>query len=232
MFVRFLAGRVLPLSAIPLVLMLICYASPHLAADDFQPRVLVLVMGGLSDYDHVSINYTEVMPLNKAQADLDAIAAKGKWNAINAKGETKPSGGPNPVDSTSISFQAKDIIGYHNGTLPIEPFITALKRFKFIEVDYIPPAGFDFKGLQDYEDDYVKINMSTMGEGAPRYRIEVKDAGFTNLDLPLLQPAQPVETQQSGYSLWQRVLMGFILGLIGALVVYIVTSLIVRRKAA
>ena len=227
-----MAGRVLPLSAIPLVFMFLCCTATQLAADDFQPRILVLVMGGISDYDHVSINYTEVMPLNKAQADLDSIAAMGKWDAVNAKGETKSSGGPDPVDTTSISFQAKGIIGYENGTLPIEPFITALKRFKFIEIDYIVPQGFDFKGLQDYENDYVKISMSAMGESAPRYRVEIKNADFTGLGLPLLQPAQPVETQQNGYPLWQRMLMGIIFGLVGAAAVYVITSMIVKRKSA
>ncbi|MGI6296693.1 MAG: hypothetical protein ACOX3G_11460 [Armatimonadota bacterium] len=197
----------------------------------FRPKVLVLIMGNQNAQDLVSVNYTSVVPLATAQADLDKVAALGGWSPVNAKGETRASGGPEPVDSTSISYQAQ-VLGYDKGTLPIEPFITALKRFELIEIDYLTPAAFQFNGLQDYEDKYVKIELQAMGTHTYRYRITVKNAGFTKLDLPLTQPAEPVEAQQAGRTIGQRLLLGLLFGLGGALVVYILTTVILRRRSA
>lgn len=197
----------------------------------FRPKVLVLIMGNQNARDLISVNYTGVAPLATAQADLDKMASLGGWDPTNAKGETRTSGGPDPVNSTSISFQAK-VIGYDKGVLPIEPFITALKRFEFIEIDYLTPAAFRFNGLQDYEDKYVKIKLQTTGENAHRYRIIVKNAGFTSLDLPLTQPVEHVEVQQAGRTIGERLMLGLLFGLGGALVVYILTTIILRRRSA
>lgn len=189
-----------------------------------------MIMANQNARDLVSVNYASVVPLATAQADLDKVAALGGWSPVNAKGETRASGGPEPVDSTSISYQAK-IVAYDKGALPIEPFIMALKRFEYIEIDYLTPAAFHFNGLRDYEDKYVKIELQATGENTHRYRITVKDAGFTKLDLPLTQPAEPVEAQQTGRTVGQRLLLGLLFGLGGALVVYIFTTVILRRRA-
>lgn len=205
------------------------YSEPA-SAPQFRPNVLVLIMGSPNAREMVSINYTDVVALTTAQADLDNMASLGGWSPTGARGETRSSGGPDPVESTSISFQAH-IIGYDKGVLPIESFITALKRFKFIEIDYLTPTTFHFNGLRDYEDKYVKIDLKSMGPNTHRYRITVKNAGFTKLDLPLTQPTEPVEVQQTGYTVGQRLLLGLLFGLGGALVVYILTSFILRRRA-
>ena len=230
------AERVMLLLINVFAIITLCFAMPGSAVSDsesnFQPQVLVLIMGGQGSHDLVSINYTDVVPLSTAQADLDSIAKIGNWEAVDARGETRSSGGPNPVDTTSISFKAKGIIGYDNGSHPIEPFITPLKRFKNIEIDYIVPSGIEFRGLQDYENKYVKIQLKSMGSNAHRYRVVVKDAGFAALDLPLLQPAEPVEDEQGGRTLAQRLMLGIALGLVGAAGAYILTAVIIRRRAA
>jgi hypothetical protein len=214
--------------------MLLSLNVPAVAASDdtpkfTRPKVLVLVLGGFGANDQVSINYTGVVALPTAQADLDTIASIGKWRPVNAKGETKSSGGPKPVLTTSINFQAKGIIGNSSGTLPLEPFVTALKRFKFIEVDYIVPNGFSFRGLEDFENEFVKIQLSPTGNSY-RYRVVVKNTGFTKLDLPLLQPTKPKPAPQRGMPLGARVALGVGLGLLGGAAVYFLTTLIVKRR--
>lgn len=217
----------LPLAAI--VIMSLAVSAADAAPKFVRPDVLVLVMGGFGPSDQVSINYTGVVALGKAQADLDATATVGKWQASNARGETKSSGGPNPTPTTSITYQAKGIIGYGNGTLPLEPFIAALKRFKFIEVVYIVPAGFTFNGLKDFENEFVKIQLSPTGTSY-RYRVVVKNAGFAKLDLPLTPPKETKPVEKRGMPLGARVALGIGLGLLGAAAVYFVTAYLFRRR--
>lgn len=222
----------------PLLLLLAAILTPSLIcsstlADEgstrfTRPDALVLVLGGFGPSDQCSINYTTVVALPKAQADLDAIAAMGKWKVSNAKGETKSSGGPNPMPTTSISFQAKGIIGYANGTLPLEPFVTALRRFKFIEIGYLVPAGFAFHGLEDFENEFVKLQLAHTGNSY-RYRVVVKDAGFAKLDLPLMQPAKP-KPAPKGMPLGARVALAVGLAALGAGAVYFVAAYILKRR--
>ena len=200
------------------------------AANDakFTPDVLVLVLGGMGSSELVSISYNSVIPLPSAQADLDAAAAIGKWEVRDAKGETKSSGGPKPVPTTSISFSAHGVIGYSKGTLPLEPFVVALKRFKRIEIDYLVPSTFEFHGLKDFENQYVAIDMSPSGNSY-RYRIVVKNNGFTKLDLPLVQAEKP-QPAEEGIPLWVRVVLAIGLAAIGAALVYLVTASLMKRR--
>ena len=224
-----MALMLLLLAAIP-VLLLIC--SSTLSADNSdrftRPDALVLVLGGFGPKDQCSINYTTVVALPMAQADLDAIAVMGKWKVSNANGETKSSGGPNPMPTTSISFQAKGIIGYANGTLALEPFVTALKRFRFIEIDYLVPAGFAFHGLEEFENGFVKLQLARTSNSY-RYRVVVKNVGFAKLDLPLVQPAKPKPAPR-GMPLGGRVALAVGLALVGAAAVYFVTAYILKRR--
>ena len=211
---------------------LLALAGPAaIAVDDntfIRPQVLVLVLGGFGPSEQCSISYDSVVALPKAQSDLDAIAAAGKWQVRDAKGVTKSSGRPKPVPTTSISFAAKGLIGYADGTLPLEPYLHGLKRFRFIEVDYIAPSGFVFQGLKDFENNFVKIQMSQNGNSY-RYRIVVKDAGFTKLDLPLHESEKP-KTEESHATDARRILIAVGLAVIAALVAYLVVMYISKRR--
>jgi hypothetical protein len=216
---------------LPGAILLIVLSSAVSAGDQTefkQPDVLVLVMGGFGAYDQCSILYTTVVALPKAQADLDKIASSGKWRISNPQGATKPSGGPKPVPTTSIAWQSQGIIGYANGTLPLEPFVTALKRFKFIEVDYFPPAGFKFRGLAEFENRFVSIRLN-QSTNSYRYRIVVKDNGFAKLDLPLVQPPKP-KPEERGMPLSARIGLALGIGLACAAIVYLIVSHIGKRR--
>lgn len=198
--------------------------------DQFErPDVLVLVLGGLGSNDLVSVQYTTVVPLNKAQADLDVMRAVGHWQVKDAKGETKSSGGPKPVMSTSISFATPGIINHANGTLDLEPFITALKRFKYIEVDYLVPSAFQFHGLKDFEDRYVNIKMRP-STNSYRYRVVVKDSSFEKLNLPLRVSEARKPAEHQGMSLAARLALGIGLGLVGAAAVFLIATYLGRRR--
>jgi hypothetical protein len=195
-----------------------------------QPDVVVLVMGGLGAYDQCSVLYTTVVALPKAQADLDKIASLGKWRISSPKGVTKSSGGPKPLRTTSITWQSQGIIGYANGTLPLEPFVTALKRFKFIEVGYLPPAGFMFRGLARFDNRFVSVRLKR-STNSYRYRIVVKDNAFAKLDLPLVQPPAPKpKPEEHGMALWVRIVLALAIGLACAAIAYLIVSHIAKRR--
>jgi hypothetical protein len=218
------------LSATVVVLVILHAMSVYAARTEFeQPDVLVLVMGGPGGYDQCAINYTTAVALPTAQADLNTIAKLGKWRVSNARGQTKPSGGPHSIPTTSITWQAVGIIGYSNGTLPLEPFVTALKRFKFIEVDYIAPASFQFRGLREFENRFVSVQLAQSGNPY-RYRAVVKDKGFGKLDLPLTQPVKPRPEEERGMSTAARVGLALGLGIPAAIAVYLIALYLSKRR--
>ncbi len=207
-----------------------CSMATCSAKSDFrQPDVLVLVMGGLSTYDMCSINYTTSVDLSTAQADLDKIAKLGNWSVSNARGETKPSGGPNSIPTTSITWQAQRIIGYSNGTLPLEPFITALRRFRYIEIGYIVPQSFRFNGLKKFENQFVNVHLS-QAASSYRYRIVVKDNKFEKLDLPLTQPIESKHTGGKTMSTGARLTLALGVGILAAVAVYFITLYLSKRR--
>jgi len=228
---RFLAKRgslkLLLLAAVAILLLV----HVVLAADAGfgQPDVLILVMGGMGPYDQCAINYNSVVDLKTAQTDLDTVAKLGDWRPSNEKGETKSSGGPKPIPTTSITWQAQGIIGYSNGTLPLEPFVTAFKRFKYIEVDYIVPSSFRFRGLKDFNNRFVNVQLSQPGNSY-RYRVVVKDDSFTKLDLPLVQPAEAVAAEKPGMSAGTRAGLALGIGVLAAVLVFFGVSYLSKRR--
>lgn len=214
--------------ALAVVVTAVSYAStdPASRPEFRQPDVLVLVMG-LGAYDQCAINYTTVVPLKTAQADLDAIAALGKWRVSDARSETKSSGGPNPKPTTSITWRAERVIGYSDGTLPLEPFVTALKRFKLIRVLYILPASFQFRGLRQFSNDYVDILFSP-NENC--YNVVVKNNHFSRLNLPLTQPQEPNPQQSRSMPIGWRIALALGIGIPAAVMAYLIALYFSRRR--
>ena len=204
------------------------YASTNpVARTDFQqPDVLVLVMG-MGAFDQCAINYTTAVPLKTAQADLDAIAALGKWRVSDARSETKSSGGPNPKPTTSTTWRAEHVINYSDGTLALEPFVTALKRFKLIRVLYILPANFQFRGLREFSNDYVDI---VFRPGENSYNVFVKNNDFSKLDLPLTQPAEPKPRDSARMSTGARAGLAFGIGIPAAVMAYLIALHFSKRR--
>lgn len=217
------------LLAMLLAIALPCHAVvPPAEKDAFtKPDVLVLVLGGFGPQEQCSVNYDAVLPTAKAQADLFAIAGAGRWAVSNANADTKAVGGPKPVRTTSVSFTAPGLIGYADGTLPLEPFLVGLKRYKFIEIDYITPSGFSFHGLKDFENSFVKIQMNQSGNSY-RYRVVVKDAGFKKLDLPLREEAKQ-GTEEPASSSGRRLVLAIGVAVIAAAAAYLVMMYMSKR---
>lgn len=193
-----------------------------------QPDVLVLVLSGIGPEDNVAINYsTEVAP-EKAQQDIIRLQELSGWAISGAQASVEAPNVEGAKPTTGTTFTASGIVDTQQGILPIEPFIAALKRFDVIEIDYIVGSGFTYRGLKDFENDYVKIKMSQSGK-TYRFTAEVKDSDFEKLDLPVTQVEQEQERNEgmsSGAKIW--LLVGF--ALLAAATVFLITYFVGRNR--
>ncbi len=194
------------------------------------PEVIVLILSGMGDSDQVSISYSRVIPTSEADKDIEAIKRVSFWTIRNPKVSTKTTGTPGGKPTTSAQFVTLPIANVREGTIPLEPFITALKRFKTMQVIYLIPGKFVFRGLKDFENDYVKIDLRQSG-GSYTYKVTVKNPGFDRLGLPL-KMERPVVARKTGPPIAAKVLLVFGVALSGGLLVYVAATLISRRGNA
>lgn len=169
------------------------------------PDVLVLVMTGLGPFDQISINYTTQVSDKNARNDLAVLARLTGWNTSNATIRTETASVPGAKPATSSSFLAQGIINAANGTLPVEPFIDALKRFKSVQVSFIVPSDFKFRGLKDFENEYVKITLN-QSKNSFLYKVRVKDSDFERLNLPVTQESAEKREANSGSARFMLIL--------------------------
>lgn len=170
---------------------------PRQTTEQWVPDALVLVMTGLGPGERVSIAYPGEVSEKQANEDLAKVALVSGWFLQNGRTVTSPSGAPDGKRATSSSFETTGIIDQQAGTLRLEPFLVALKRFARIEVIYVNVPDMEFVGLKDFEDRFVKITMSRQ-DSSYRYRARVKDASFEKLDLPLTAVSAADEKRGGG----------------------------------
>ena len=147
------------------------------------PDVLVQVLDGLGSFDRVSVNYTTAVSREDAQEDVDNLVKLTSWMVRNEVVTTQADRTPGSTPTTSVAFDTAPLVNAREGTLPVEQFVSALKRFKIIQVNYyLMGPKLAFRGIQDFEDQYVKITLGRPGNSY-QYHVLVKDNSFDRLDL-------------------------------------------------
>ena len=223
----FLRAIVLSIIAV-LVICVSSFAQDKSAAKKLtSPDVLVLVLSGMGPYDQVSINYTSAVSKLDAQRDLDTLARKTAWNIQNQSISTQAGSMPGAKSTTSATFQVLPVVNASQGVLPLEPFIVVLKRFKTIQINYLVASSFTFQGLKNFEDDFVKINLSRSGNSY-LYTVGVKNSNFDRLNLPLKEESKA--PQKASMPVGARVLLIIGLALICALLVYGVVTVLTKGR--
>lgn len=194
------------------------------------PDVMVMILSVMPPYDQVSIQYNSVMNSDQTSADLSVLARETGWLFKNVESSTQSAGTPGSVPTTSTNFIMLRIANYTEGLLPLSPFVDTFKRFKRIEIRYLVTKDYRFRGLRDYENKYVRIGMSQEGTSY-LYRVQVKDRGFDKIQIPLKPTPKPVVGRAAGMSFWARILLIFGVAAIGAVLAYLLTSFIAKRRA-
>jgi hypothetical protein len=215
-------------SACWLVLILVAICVPASPAKMSVPGVLVLVLSTGGPFDQVSINYASAIPKSEAEKDVYLLKKETSWPITNLKITVADTSTPGSKPSTSSVFAVPPLVNTRDGTLILEPFISVLRRFPLIEVDYLISRPFSFRGLTDFESRWVKIEL-TQAPNSYRYRVRVKDKGFERLGLPLVDQSAESSKSTMKISGITRILIIVVVAVLASLVAYFVASRFQRR---
>ncbi len=194
----------------------------------FAPDVLVLILSAGGPFDQVCINYTSEIPKIKAQHDIAQLIKETSWPVRNFRVTVADTSTPGSRPTTSSLFEVPRLVNTSDGTLILEPFISVLRRFHCIEVDYIVGTPFQFRGLQDFESKWVKINLTRSGNSY-RYRVRIKNADFQQLGLPVKQATNQAGDQGGCGPVAVRALIIVCLAVAASLVAYLIASRFQRK---
>lgn len=234
----FPSGRACRMRGLLLVFLIFIFAGSSAFASKAQknesklqaPDVLILVLTNIGALDQVSINYNSNIPIAVAQKDLNFLIHQAKWLVQNPNASIEAPNIPGAKPTTSVLFTTQGMVNTRTGAMALEPFIEALKRFKHIEIDYIQVPNIQYRGVKDFENDFVKINLSQSGS-VYRYKVVIKDSKFNNLQLPVTQ-AQTERVGHGGMPVGARIMLIIGIALLGAMVVYVATTIAVKRSKA
>ena len=214
------------------VLALTLAADPCNSAPEPQrtvmPDVLVWIDARNPGMQWVSITYPTVVQRSQAQAHLSLLLKETGWNASDIKisDASVMTSGANPM--TSAEFITTNAIKLETKYLPVEPIIKSLTDLKRVEIFYLMPAGFQFRGLQDYENRYVRITLGR-SENTYHYIIDVKRSDFDKLNLPV--PGSEAQSSANSRNYHPAVLALLIaLALATAILVYALTAGLINKR--
>jgi hypothetical protein len=166
----------------------------------YVPDVVVLVFSGVMPADSVSCTYNK-LGTTKEEAAQDVQTLGGLIRQSPAMVQISSRALPPSKDvQTGSEFQVNGLVDYKQGGFQIEPFISTFKRFKNIEIVYIVNGKFPFRGLTNYDDKHVSIQMLKPYQ----YRVAIKNSNFDSLNLPIVQvrESQAKSGSQGGLPKW------------------------------
>jgi hypothetical protein len=194
-----------------------------------MPDVLIWIDARNPAQSWVAITYPKVVPKVTAETHLANLLKYTGWAAANLKishGSIAKTG-ENPM--TSAEFSTPAAIQPQTGYLPIEPIILAFRDLNLVEVQYLTPATFVFRGLGDFENKHVRIKLNR-GSNTYRYSISLKTHDFERLDLPGPQvPGEPKESADRGLRLTIEILV-VALALTMAALAFIISARFVQKR--
>lgn len=204
------------------------YADPKPQSNAYMPDVLIWIDARNQNGHWVSITYPVVVKREKAEKHLTQLLNETGWSVLNLKisSDSVLESGENPM--TSVEFQTPAAIDLSSGNLPVEPIIKALKDLKKIEIHYLTQPGFQFQGLENYENKYVKIAFGR-GERSYRYSIDVKNSKFDTLNLPI--PNTQKQAAKKNYSNLIVFILVSALALTAAILTYAIISNVMQRNS-
>lgn len=169
------------------ILLLVWAPALHAATpkpDESQmPDALVWIDARNPAASWVSITYPKVVPKATAEMHLGVLLRETGWIASDlaiTEGSIMKSG-ENAM--TSVEFSIPAAFDPASGYLPIEPLVRAFQGASEVQIQYVVPQTFQFRGLGDFENKYVRIKLYS-GNNAYRYSVRFKVRQFHALDLP------------------------------------------------
>lgn len=221
------------LSTLLLVLSLIVFLpsasySAKNTTDSRIPGILIWIDARNPGGNSVSVTYPTLVAKSRAESDLHRLLTETKWNALSTQitNSSVMESGESPM--TSIELTVTQTVDPQSGALPIEPIIKTFKDLKDIEILYLLPYRFTFRGPGDFENKYVKITLKR-GVNTCVYSVQVKRSDFNELGIPMPQnPAQ--SSAKSGNLRLFVIVLVVILALLAAMLTYILTRRLANKN--
>jgi hypothetical protein len=179
-----------------LVWVLLLIAVPSLGRQHkplLGPDVLVLVQSGFSYKDTISISYSGSVSDAQVRKDIESLIKSAGWAMSQAQVSTEDTNAPDSRASTSVTFQTNQMVSPSLGMYPLEPFLLALKRYHTIQVTYFLRERIDFRGLRDYDNQYVSVKY----QSPATYTVTIKRRDFDRLNLPLTPVKKPIAAKEA-----------------------------------
>lgn len=194
-----------------------------------SPDVLVLILCGMGPSDRVSINYATKVSDKDVDADVKKLIKTTRWQVSDAEQSTETANVPGAKPTTSVNFRTARI-ALSDGLLPIEPFVDVFKRFQVIRINYLIQSPFQFAGLKDFENDFVKVSFQVNGNSY-QYTVQIKNSDFDKAALPMQYKTSDTE-QLGGISAPVRIILIIVIALLVSVFVYFMAAYICKRRKA
>jgi hypothetical protein len=171
-----------------------------------MPDVQIMVAPGLGTWSVAAV-YPKQVSHAESEARLKRLAALTGWKLDKFEYEDKrldrsavssndpeirkasKSVGAAPVMS-SVAFQTSaNLVDYAQGTLALEPFLRAFRDVNRVNITYLIPGQFTYKGPRQFADSKVELALLAQ-EGAYTYQVLLKDHKFELLNLPTKEIAR------------------------------------------
>ena len=199
-------------------------------AAQHQPDVQLLIAPlDASGTAGIALTYPGVVTTREAQADLESIVRQTRWAIQDRQLTINRETTPDRPAMSSIEFTAANAVPGQSGALPVEALITALKAHKSMSLIFAMRPEFQFAGLRDFENDFVRIQFRESGK-TYTYYVEVKNSDFEKLNLPIIvqQGEVPQRTAAGPAFLIPLIISAGV----GAAVWFIVQTTRTRRSAS
>lgn len=171
-----------------------------------MPDVQIMVAPGLGSWSVAAV-YPKAVPHAETQARLKRLVAVTGWKMEKLTFEDRrldrsamesqdpkiqreaKAVGAAPVMS-SASFQTSaNLVDPTQGTLALEPFLQAFRDVNRVNITYLIPGQFAYKGPKQFSDSRVDMALFSQG-GAYTYQVQLKDHKFEALNLPIKEVAR------------------------------------------
>ncbi len=160
------------------------------------PDVQIVVSPDPSGQWVVAAVYPSKTDRPKAEARAKEMLSLGKWKGNGLLFENRalertenPKGmAPPPVMSSVTLSTPGNIVNYSDGTIALEPFIRAYRDLGRINLLFLVPGSFKYRGPRSYKDSDIEMTFAS-GGSALTYVVQVKNHNLSTLHLPLFAPA-------------------------------------------
>ena len=160
------------------------------------PDVQIVVSPDPSGNWVVAAVYPNKTDQKKAEARVKEMLSLGQWKGSGLSFENKAldrveeskGAAPMPIMSSAAVTTPGNIVHYADGTIPLEPFIRAYRDLNRINILFLVPGTFKYRGPHSYHDNDIEMTYAP-GGGAFTYVILVKNHGLTTLHLPQFEVA-------------------------------------------